>query len=334
MAMALLLLQQGYLRAQTGSGTSKSEKHAAYFDSIKNSDYKWALPIWGKKISKKGFDIPYPVGIMVNTLIAQQEVEITELKVGVNDREQVPLDFIKFGKVTANVKTVVVRPDVWVLPFLDIYGLFGIVKTKTAVNVVEPIGFTTNANFDGHTLGFGTTVAGGFQGFIIIGDFNFTWTHLGGIQGAVFSKNISLRPGMNLRLKRPDRSIAFWVGTNGFFVNRTTNGSVNLSELKGDAAKSDLESISNESAAWYQPLSQGQKDALKDMANYKLGEINGNPKPDVIVHYSLIKNPVSNWSMAVGGQYQFNHNWQVRVEGGFLGGRKSLLISGNYRFRW
>ncbi len=34
----------------------------------------------------------------------------------------------------------------------------------------------------------------------------------------------------------------------------------------------------------------------------------------------------------LGGQYQINPKWQLPAEGGIIGNRKSLLISGNYRF--
>ena len=51
------------------------------------------------------------------------------------------------------------------------------------------------------------------------------------------------------------------------------------------------------------------------------------------ISYSLIKKPTSNWNMCVGTQFQASHRWQFRTEFGFLGGRESILISGNYRFR-
>jgi hypothetical protein len=51
-----------------------------------------------------------------------------------------------------------------------------------------------------------------------------------------------------------------------------------------------------------------------------------------IVRYGLDKKPVEEWNMIIGGQYQLNKRWQFRAEGGFLGDRKSLLLSINYRF--
>ena len=105
------------LFGQAGTGSNYGPKHAAYIDSIKNSEYTWKLPIWGKKVSKRGIDLPYNAGIMLNTYIGSQKILISDLKVGVNGKDPVPLDFIKFGEVKAKIQNITVRPDVWLLPF-------------------------------------------------------------------------------------------------------------------------------------------------------------------------------------------------------------------------
>jgi len=43
-----------------------NEKFRAYTDSLKQVEYTNVFPIWGQKAYKKGFDIPYPTGVMVN----------------------------------------------------------------------------------------------------------------------------------------------------------------------------------------------------------------------------------------------------------------------------
>ncbi len=49
------------------------------------------------------------------------------------------------------------------------------------------------------------------------------------------------------------------------------------------------------------------------------------------VNYSLEKQPDRPWNLLVGGQYEFNKNWQIRGEVGFLK-RLSILLNANYRF--
>lgn len=49
------------------------------------------------------------------------------------------------------------------------------------------------------------------------------------------------------------------------------------------------------------------------------------------VDYDFDKKP-KKWNILIGSQFQINKHWPVRVEGGFLGDRSSLLLSANYRF--
>ncbi len=38
------------------------------------------------------------------------------------------------------------------------------------------------------------------------------------------------------------------------------------------------------------------------------------------------------WNGLIGAQFQINKRWQIRSEMGFIGNRKSYLLSVNYRF--
>lgn len=320
--------------AQAGAGMKFGPKQRAYIDSIKKSDYKWIFPIWGKRLSKKGFDLQYPIGIGLNPFAASQKVIISDLAVGINGKDPVPMDFIKFGEVKANVRTVTIRPDLWIFPFMDIYAIGGVTYTQTNVSITAPIAFSTKANFNGTTFGVGTTLAGGYHGIITIIDLNHTWSTLGNIKGSVQATMFAPRLGMTFPFNNdPEQSLAVWVGASGIFVNRTTEGTVNLNDLHPKASQSDLESIANESASWYQALSPAKRAVVKQIAQKMLDKINGITSKDIIINYSLNKRPVSDWSMSFGAQYQINHHWQIRSEVGFLGGRESLLVSGNYRFR-
>lgn len=46
--------------------TKIKDKHQIYTDSLKQVKYDNVFPIWGQKAYGKGFDIPYPTGLMVN----------------------------------------------------------------------------------------------------------------------------------------------------------------------------------------------------------------------------------------------------------------------------
>ena len=50
------------------------------------------------------------------------------------------------------------------------------------------------------------------------------------------------------------------------------------------------------------------------------------------VQYGLDKRPKEAWNMLVGAQYQFNKDWMIRLEYGFLGERDQLIGGIQYRF--
>lgn len=322
------------VHAQAGAGNKLPRKDSVYLDSVKNSGYPWRFPIWGDKVKKRGFNIPYPVGVGLNPYIGSQLINISDLKVGFNDQEPVPFDFIKFGEVKATLQSVNTRLDLWVLPFLNVYGILGGVWAKTHVNVVEPIQFSTTADFKGYTYGLGTTIAGGYHGIVSINDINHTWTSMDKIEGKVKTWMITPRLGYNFMFpNKKDQTITVWVGTTGFFVNRTTEGSIYIGDLKHNIPEDKLQAIKDEVEDWYQDLTPAQKVVTKQIAQALYDRFNG-VATDLTVNYSLKKEATSKWSLLVGGQFQFNQRWQIRAEFGFLGGRKSGLLSTNYRWRW
>src|ERR1700744_596846 len=182
-----------------------------YIDSIKNSTWPYVLPVWGKKIVKRGVDLPYPFGVMVNYFTASQKVTISDLEVGINNSPLVPLNFVKFGEVKADIQTLNTRIDVWSIPFIDIYGIAGKTWATTNVNVVEPFNFSTVAKFSGGVVGVGATLGGAYHRVFATVDYNNTWTSFDQIQGSVHSQMLSPRIGVTFPFKnKPWMNIAPW----------------------------------------------------------------------------------------------------------------------------
>ena len=64
------------------ANTKIKDKNQAYTDSLKQVKYDNVFPIWGQKAYEKGFDIPYPTGIMVNYFYAKQSIIVDNLRLG------------------------------------------------------------------------------------------------------------------------------------------------------------------------------------------------------------------------------------------------------------
>ena len=73
------------LSAQVYSDKVVGKKNADLADSLKQSDYPYALPIWGDKATKMGFDLPYSAGLSVQYLWQESELVIENLQVGFNN---------------------------------------------------------------------------------------------------------------------------------------------------------------------------------------------------------------------------------------------------------
>ncbi|HSO88191.1 MAG TPA: hypothetical protein VLQ91_16685, partial [Draconibacterium sp.] len=62
----LILSLFGKTFAQVYTDKVVGAKNEELLDSLKSTEYPYFLPIWGAKVVKKGFDIPYSAGVSVN----------------------------------------------------------------------------------------------------------------------------------------------------------------------------------------------------------------------------------------------------------------------------
>ena len=95
------------------------------------------LPLWGRKAIEKGFDLPKPLGLNVIGLYMNQGIEITDLGLSTGANPIAPIDFIGFGTNTSTVYSSNLRLDLWMLPFLNVYGFGGRAQANTTVRSVH-----------------------------------------------------------------------------------------------------------------------------------------------------------------------------------------------------
>lgn len=318
------------------------KKNLSYKDSIKQIKYDYILPIWGQKVYEKGFDIPYPVGGMVNYLWMKQDLDFTNFQLGYqNDNQGIdipltPVDFIQFGEIENISQAVNFRPDIWVLPFFNIYGLFGKGTSKTSVNLVAPIDLLSVVEQDITTKGFGVMGAGGIGKFWFSVDGNWTWSKPQLLDKAVQVKVLGLRVGQTFKLKKkPQSNLAYWFGAMRVTMDSGTSGAIKMSDAipgLGDRAQGIVEDYDAWKLVNYDGLDPLQQKVVDDVFDPLVSAI-GNVDGEAIIKYAMDKQVHQKWNLLAGGQYQINKNWQIRSEAGFIGNRKSFLISFNYRFR-
>jgi hypothetical protein len=338
----LFLLTTGFTGIAQYSQVQISKKQQHYTDSLKTVVYHHTFPILGQKAYKMGVDIPYPAGLMTNYFYANQGLIIENLQLGLQTSSQniplTPINFIGFGKNNVTAQTFMVRPDLWIFPFLDVYGIFGYGSSTTTVNINTPVTLTSVVTQNVRTAGFGFTGAFGIGIFFLAADMNWTWNKPDKLDNPVPAQTLSFRLGHTFKFEdHPQKNIGIWVGALRAQFGAGTVGEIKLSDALPPEVWQRKDEIVNQYYTWYNALDPSNPaDKLKMQAADKvltpiIERINA-ADGSAIVRYALDKRPGQEWNMIVGGQYQVNKRWVFRTEAGFLGDRTTFLLSANYRF--
>ena len=299
--------------------------------------YPYTFPIFGNFLHDIGIELPYPVGIMANSYMAEQKVLITDISIGFEGGEGPGLPMtdvtrlLEFEANKARALSLNVRPDIWVLPFLNIYGIVGKAWTETDVTLVYPIDLKALAKLEGMSFGIGGTFAGGYKDFFAILDINRVWTYMDNFEQPVGSRVMSPRIGKTFWLKKEESNFGFWVGAMSVRIGGTTSGSIKIGDVLPPEIWENTSELVERYYAWYESVDD-LKQKVADKVFTPIVEKIANGDGNTVVNYSIAKESAAEWNMLVGAQYQLDRHLQFRTEFGFLGERKSWLLSANYRF--
>jgi hypothetical protein len=332
----VLILGIKEVNAQYAS-TKINDKHQVYIDSLKQVKYDNILPIWGQKVYKKGFDIPYPTGVMVNYVYVQQGLIVENMRLGLKtDNIDFPLtgiDFIEFGNNTSTANTIMVRPDIWVLPFLNVYGLFGRGNSKTEVNLKFPFELQSIVEQQVNTNGIGLTAAAGIGPLWLAIDGNITWNKPELLDDPVQVKTFGIRLGQNFVNKsKPYRNIGFWAGAMSLSLGSNTVGEIKLKDALPSSTWDRADEIVSTYYDWYENTATIAQKVISDKTLGPIVDAIDEADGEAIIRYGLDKRTKQKWNGIIGAQYQHNKNWMFRSEVGVIGDRKSFLLSANWRF--
>jgi hypothetical protein len=351
---------------QVYSNKITAKKDEVLLDSIKAKPYPFILPIWGAKVAAKGFDLPYSAGLSLNYAWQKSDLIIDNLSVGFNNGPMYNIDeIVRFNSAVSSTSLLNFRPDFWVLPFLNVYGLFMKGNSSTSINAGlwlpdtanvwrEVTSFSSKAEFSATGMGFGMTptvgVAGGFMAF----DMNVVWTDVSALDKPVFSFVFGPRFGKSFKFKKPERTLAVWAGGFRVHISSETNGSLMLSEVmpiddlqsKVNDGMQKVEDAQMNVDEWWNGLSSEEQKNPVNVAKYEtanrvigktsevLTSLDGalSNAESASVQYSLSKRPKDMWNFIVGSQFQINKHFMIRAEYGFLGSRQQLTTGLQYRF--
>lgn len=316
-----------------GQGAQKifNPVHDAYFDSLKKMDYPYVFPILGAGAAKRGYDLPFAWGVSGIYFTQRQEILIDRTLIGFNGSDMVDVsNFIKFGPTIATTNAYTVRPDLWVLPFLNVYGIFGGGTTQTDVTLIEPVGFETSQKFSVNSFGLGATLTGAFGPFWVAWDNNYNFADVEVVVEPVPAFNSSLRIGHAISdVNHPQKTLSVWAGVFYQIIQNDTEGSIGLTEIfPGFGEGNVIDALNN----WADGLPPAQKLVVKQIIQKLEDATSGIDTSDSSIEYKLDKKVAAPFNLILGAQYQFNKNWMLRTEVGVFGKRSQFLLNLNWRF--
>jgi len=298
----------------------------------------------------KGYDLPYPGGMGINYFWQRQDININNLAVSFGDSEEIDLtELVEFEYVTSTTNSISFRPDIYLFPFLNVYGIVNHVSSFTDVKLSVPFELVIPRVYnDGWGGGFGLSLAGGFGPGWIAVNTNFVWTKIRNIEKPTQSFVSSLRFGMTKYFANREKRVSFWIGTNYQNYVSDSRGTYDMLNLipddkeKLEELKENVEDmlgglneeyeelcsmpINGPKCELLDPLLEQFKQAIED-------KINGiEPPEELRIGYAFNASPAQKWNMLAGLQYHASRRFQFRGEIGFLGGRRTYLISAAYRF--
>jgi hypothetical protein len=356
------------VNAQVFTNKEVGKNNQALSDSLKQAEYPYSLPIWGDKATKAGYSLPYSAGFSVQYFGQESSLIIDNLMVGFNNGTMYNLDgIVRFDEAKARAQAITVRPDIWLFPFLNVYGILGQAQASTEVNFgvwvpdstgveKEVLSTGTVVEFTSTTFGFGITPTIGVGGGFLALDMNMAWTDVPQLSKPARSFVFGPRFGKNFKLKKPERSFAVWVGGFRVALRSETDGSISLSEvypegggevaIKIDQGIEKVGDAQQQVDAWWGDLTLQEQTNPVNKAKYetanaalgRAGEILNaadaavNTISTSTVQYSMDKTIKDAWNFIVGSQFQFNKHLMIRCEVGFLGSRTQVMTGVQYRF--
>lgn len=336
--LKLICLMLAYSAHAQNVPSAFVERDSAFF----SRPYPYILPILGNKAHERGIKLPFPVGVMFNTLVGTQTLALKDMALGFgrfsNPEGPQMIDvseIVVFDEVAAQTSTFNLRVDTWLLPFLNVYGIVG--QTRKAdinVGLLQPFPLEVNTEVSGTYVGFGVMAAGALGPVFFSLDVNRSYNFNPRLDDPAKVTIGGLRTGPIFRFpNNPDMNITVWAGTMYSHLNGETTGIIPAQELAPDAP-GRIDELQENLDTWYNGLSPVEQTLFENLYNRLGNGLSGlkDGIEDGYIRYSFDKQIENPWNMLLGAQWQINYRWQLRAEAQLLGDRTAGLFSLNYRF--
>lgn len=163
------------------------------------------FPMLESLVEGSGMTLPPPLGLSAVFTELNRRVAVSDVRLAFGSNALTSVNKVNVPTSKFHASSQMARVDLWVLPFVNIYGLAGYTKTNGSVDVVvsdfPTMGFadaTINVPVDleGPTGGFGVTTGVGGKHWFAMLDVNKTWTTFSQVDSSLTALVITPRIGM------------------------------------------------------------------------------------------------------------------------------------------
>jgi hypothetical protein len=303
------------LAQQQGFGIIPDKKYLWFGGSVSAEDKKAAKPVslappfCGKKRREMGNRLPLPFGAGLHGIYYVQAYEASDLMLSSDLTPITATADTIYQSTTSGEIKVTVRPDFWLFPFLNVYGLFGYTQGITKPDLLVPYIVVENIpiigeyivdttfeikdelRYHGPTYGGGATLSAGFGSFFLLVDYHYAVTDPYDLDGKLYNHYFSPKVGLLLGGKSKKSTGAFWLGAMYISNNHTFKGELDVKDIAPE-----LEIF------------------LGEKANYS-GRVTS----------------LQPWNFVFGGSWVFNDRHHFVLEAGFFERRQVSFVY-SYRF--
>ena len=280
---------------------------------------KQLFPLFADKLGVAPGQLPNTFGAATIGYWQKQDLTIKDLTIKIGDGPVKEISFLDFRSPSVKNNVGQVRLDAWVLPFLNVSVMGGMVagsakiplaiegrglaeyfgredlcdggvfELKFCSRAVSSVGETT---YTGWNVGIGTVLAGGWRNFFVAVPVSYVWTWVSILDQVVTSVNVTPRAGYRFNLGK-------------FGVLSAYTGATYL--------KADIDVRLN------------MKFDTSDSGIPELGD-----KTEMEV--TIFQGNKNRWNMLVGANWEIRKWLSLHAEGGFLGSRTNFVGSMTFRF--
>jgi len=317
-------------------------------------EYPYILPIWGQKLTDRNIEFQLPFGLNVNYVYNAMDLDLTHFEMTDKNGKPIAPDYLNaeelnFTETSAITNGINIRLDAWILPFLNVYGIYSETRGQTKVALAPSFldGLYIDvppANFDATTWGIGSTFVYGWNDYFISLDGNYSKSKSELLDKAVGFFVGSARVGRRVQFDNGMKLSVYMGAMYRNFVNHEkSNGSIKFEEVAPGFREGILEGIENTHAKISERIDYLQTEQpfgwekrvenLQDK-NAKLEETYEEiyNKPSGEIHYSIKKEIKKLWSTQVGFNWEISPNWMYRGELGYAPGQTFFMTGLQYRF--